>query len=163
MSVRNTLNISIPNDYEVVVAREFDAPRKVVWDAMTKPAMVRQWLFGPPGWEMICCDDDLKVGGGFRWEWRGPDGATLTMHGTYKELAPPTRAVRNEIFEMDGAPAMGEQLATMELVEQGKRTALKLTLRYDSKEARDGALASGMDHGMAASYDRLEEMLAAGR
>jgi uncharacterized protein YndB with AHSA1/START domain len=162
MSVRNTLTVTTPNDLEVHVSREFDAPRDVVWDAMTKPEMIRNWVFGPPGWEMTQCEDDPRVGGGFRWAWRGPDGAEMSMHGNYKEVTPKSRVVRNEIFEMSGAPPMGEQLATLELSDKGNRTALKITLRYDSKEARDGAVASGMEHGMAASYDRLEELLGAG-
>ena len=161
MSVRNTLTVTTPNDLEIHVSREFDAPLNLIWDAMTKPEMIRNWVYGPPGWEMTQCDDDLRVGGGFRWAWRGPNGEEMSMHGDYKEVSPPSRVVRNEIFEMSGCPPMGEQLATMELFEKGLRTAIKITLRYDSKEARDGAIASGMEHGMAASYDRLEELLAA--
>jgi uncharacterized protein YndB with AHSA1/START domain len=160
MLARHTLTVSTPTDTTVVVTREFDAPRDLVWDAMTSPDMVRRWLFGPPGWEMTVCEDDLKVGGGFRWEWRGPAGESLRMHGKYREFTPPSRVVRNEIFEMDAGPPMGEQFATLELADKGDRTALTITLAYDSKEARDGALASGMEHGMAASYDRLEEVLA---
>ena len=84
------------------------------------------------------------------------------MHGNYKEVSPTTKVVRNEIFEMGDAPPMGEQLATVELADKGKGTGITITLRYDSKTARDGAIASGMEHGMAAGYDRLEEMLATG-
>ena len=162
MSVRNTMTVTTPNDLEILVTREFDAPRDIVWDAMTKPEMLRNWVFGPPGWEMTQCEEDLRVGGAFRWAWRGPNGEELSMHGTYKEVSPPTRVVRNEIFEMNVGPPMGEQLATMELADKGGRTVLTITLRYDSKEARDGAIASGMEHGMNASYDRLEELLVAG-
>jgi uncharacterized protein YndB with AHSA1/START domain len=162
MSARNTLTVTTPNDLEIVVTREFDAPRKLVWDAMSNPAMIRQWLYGPPGWEMTVCDDDLRVGGGFRWAWRGPEGLEMSMHGSYKEVSPPSKVVRNEIFEMGEGPPMGEQLATLELADRGNRTALTITLRYDSKAARDGAIASGMEHGMAASYDHLEELLASG-
>lgn len=162
MSVVKTLSVSTPTDLEIVVTREFDAPRNLVWDAMTKPAMIRKWLYGPPGWEMTTCDDDLRVGGSFRWAWRGPDGTEFSMHGNYKEVSPTTKVVRNEIFEMGDAPPMGEQLATVELADKGKGTGIKITLRYDSMEARDGAIASGMEHGMAAGYDRLEELLASG-
>ena len=161
MSARNTLTVTTPNDLEIVVTREFDAPRDLVWQTMTKPDMLRRWLFGPPGWEMTRCEDEQKVGGGFRWEWRGPDGAVIRMHGVYREISPPARTVRTEIFEVEPGPPMGEQLATMELAEKGDRTVLTITLRYESTAARDGALASGMEHGMAASYDKLEELLAA--
>ena len=67
MSVVKTLSVTTPTDLEIVVTREFDAPRNLVWDAMTKPAMIRKWLYGPPGWEMTACDDELRVGGAFRW------------------------------------------------------------------------------------------------
>src|SRR5262245_34354963 len=109
MSVRNTLKVSTPNDLEILITREFDAPRHIIWDAMTKPEMIRNWIFGPPGWEMTQCDDDLRVGGVYRWAWRGPNGEELSMHGAYKEGSPPTRVVRNEIFEMNVGPPMGEQ------------------------------------------------------
>ena len=82
------------------------------------------------------------------------------MTGVYREIVPPERCVRTESFTMAGAPAMGEQLATLVLTEQGGKTQLALTLQYASKEARDGAVASGMEHGVAASYDRLEAVLA---
>jgi uncharacterized protein YndB with AHSA1/START domain len=83
----------------------------------------------------------------------------MEMHGVYQEVVPPERMVRTEIFDM-GCPAQaGEQQVTLTLSEQGDKTALKLRILFDSKEARDGAIASGMERGVSASYDRLEEML----
>ena len=100
-----------------------------------------------PGWEMTVCEEDQRVGGTFRWEWSGPDGAGMTMSGVYREIVPPERCVRTEVFESGCFPRMGEQLATLVLAERGGKTTLTLTVLYPSKEARDGAIAGGMDKG----------------
>ena len=164
----NTLKVSTPADRDIVMTRDFNAPRQLVWDAMTKPDLIRKWLFGPPGWTMTVCDDDARAGGAFRWAWRGPNGEELAMRGTYSEVVPPAsggkggRIVRTESFDIGCVPQSGEQHCTLTLVEgNGGKTTLTLTVRYPSKEARDGAIASGMTGGVTAGYDRLEEMLAA--
>lgn len=159
--MKNTLTLTTPSDHEIVVTRRFDAPRQLVWDTMSKPELLKRWLFGPPGWVMTTCEEDQRVGGTFRWAWTGPNGEGLTMTGVYHEVSPPVRCVRTEKFEMAGCPPMGEQRATLVLSEELGKTLLTITLLYDSKEARDGAAASGMEHGMAAGYDRLDEILAA--
>lgn len=159
--MKNALKVTTPTDREIVITRSFNAPRRQVWDAMTKPELLKRWLFGPPGWEMTVCDEDTRVGGKFRWAWRGPNGEEMSMHGVYREVVPPERVVRTETFEFGCAPQAGEQVGTLVLTEHGGRTDLTLTLVYPSKEARDGAVASGMEQGMAAGYDRLDEMLAA--
>jgi uncharacterized protein YndB with AHSA1/START domain len=152
------LTVTTPTDREIVITRIFDAPRKMVWETMSKPELLKRWLFGPPGWSMVACDDDLRVGGNFRWVWSGPDGAEMALRGIYQEVEPPERIARTEVFEFGGAPA-GEQHATLVLLEQEGKTALTLTLRYASKEARDAALASGVERGVAAGYDKLDELL----
>jgi len=157
----NTLNITTPTDLEILITRSFNAPRDLVWEAMSKPELIKQWLLGPPGWTMTVCDDDLRVGGKFKWAWRGPDGMEMAMHGVYREVIPPERIVRTEIFDFGCDAQAGEQLATMVLTEANDNTKLRLTVLYPSKEARDGALASGMEKGVGAGYDRLEEMLVA--
>ena len=156
--MKNTLNVSTPTDLEVVMRRDFDASRDLVWQAMTTPKLLMRWLFGPPGWTMTVCEDDLKVGGTFRWEWSGPNGTGMAMHGIYREVVPPERVSRTESFEFGCAPQSGEQLATIVLTERANKTSLKLTVLYPTKEARDGAIASGMAHGVGSSYDRLDEM-----
>ena len=160
MQHRGKLEVSTPTDREIVMTRGFDAPRALVWEAMTRPEYVRRWLFGPPGWEMTVCEDDLRVGGAFRWAWRGPGGESLAMHGVYREVVAPERLVRTERFDMGCDAQSGEQVGTIVLSERGGRTTMTLTLVFPSKEARDGALASGMGHGMSAGYDRLEGVLA---
>lgn len=155
-----TFKVTTLGDREIVVTRVFDAPRKLVWEAMTRPELIKRWLFGPPGWTMVVCEDDARVGGTYHWAWRGPDGAELAMRGVYREVVPPERIVRTETFEVGCAPQAGEQLGTMILTEEGGKTRLKISILYPSKEARDALLASGMEHGMAAGYNRLEELLA---
>ncbi len=158
--MKNTLKVTTPTDREIVMTRVFEAPRSLVFDAMSKPELLKRWLFGPPGWSMTVCEDDPRVGGAFHWAWRGPDGAEMSMRGVYREVVPPQRVVRTESFEFGCAPQAGEQLATLVLTEQGGRTTLTLTVLYPSKQARDAAIASGMEHGVAAGYDRLDEILA---
>ncbi len=163
----NTLKVTTPSDREIVVTRVFDSPRHLVWEAMSRADLLKRWLFGPPGWEMTVCEDDRRPGGTFHWAWRGPSGEQMSMRGVNREIVPPGpdgtggRAVRTERFEFGCAPQAGEQLCTLVLTERGGRTTLTITIVYPSKEARDGAVASGMEHGMAAGYDRLEDMLAA--
>lgn len=164
--LKNTLKVTTPSDHEIVITRVFNAPREVAWKAMTTPEFLRRWLFGPPGWEMTVCEDDHRPGGKFRWAWRGPNGEDIAMHGVNREVSPPGqggtggRVVRTETFDFGCAAQSGEQICTLQLTEQpGNRTLLTITILYPSKEARDGAIASGMEHGMAAGYDRLEDLL----
>jgi uncharacterized protein YndB with AHSA1/START domain len=161
MNDAGSLKVTTPSDREIVMTRVFDAPRALVWEAMSRPDLLKRWLFGPPGWAMVVCEDDPRVGGTFRWVWRGPDGQEMAMRGVYREVVPPERVVRTESFELGCESQMGEQLVTLVLTEQGGWTHLKLTLLYPSKEARDATIASGMERGVAASYDRLAELLAA--
>src|SRR3954462_3544622 len=120
--MKNALNVSTPSDLEIVVTREFNAPRDLVWDTMSKPELLKRWLFSPPGWEMTACEEDARVGGTFRWVWSGPGGASLSMSGVSREVGPPERCVRTEVFESGGVPGRGEQLATLVLTELGERT-----------------------------------------
>jgi uncharacterized protein YndB with AHSA1/START domain len=156
----NALKVTTPTDREIVMTRVFDAPRRLVWDAMSKPELLQRWLWGPPGWSMLVCENDVRVGGVFRHVWHGPGGQEMAMRGVYREVVPPERIVRTEAFDLGCASQAGEQLATLVLTEQGGQTLLTLRLLYPSKEARDATLASGMERGVAASYDRLDEVLA---
>ena len=164
MLIPGTLNVTTPNDLEIQMARTFDAPRNLIWQAMSKPELIKRWLHGPPGWQLVTCDDDNRVGGEFRWAWQGPDGQGFSMHGVYREIVPNERMTRTEIFDMAGCGGhMPEQLATLHLADQaGGRTALTLTIAFPNKQARDAALASGMEHGVSAGYDRLDTLIATG-
>ncbi len=159
MQNKGTLKVTTPTDHEIVITRVFDAPRALVFDAMSKSELLKRWLSGPPGWSMVDCENDLKVGGAFRHVWRGPDGAEMAMRGVYREVVPPERIVRSESFEFGCDSQAGEQVATLVLTERGGKTTLTLTVLYPSKEARDATIKSGMERGVAASYDRLDELL----
>jgi uncharacterized protein YndB with AHSA1/START domain len=159
MSIAATLKVTTPNDREIVITREFDAPRKLVFEAWAKPEFLRRWLLGPPGWSMVECDNDLRTGGSFRLKWRAADGMEMAMHGVYREVFPPDRVVRTESFDFGCDSQAGEQLATIVLTEKDGRTTLTLSVLYPSKEARDATIASGMERGVSASYDRLEQLL----
>ncbi len=153
------LKLTTPSDREIAMTRVFDAPRQFVFDAHTKPELVKRWLLGPPGWTMPVCEIDLRVGGKYRWVWRSDnDGSTMGIGGVYREIVAPERIVTTERFDEAWYP--GEGLNTLVLIEKGGRTALTQTMRYESKAARDAVLKSGMEKGVEASYDRLAELLA---
>ena len=151
----STLTITTPSDREIAMTREFNAPRQLVWDAHTKPELIRKWLLGPPGWSMPVCNIDLRVGGSYRYEWRNDkDGTTMAMGGTYKEVRPIERIVSTEKF--DDPWYEGEATGTMVLKEQGGKTILTTTVRYASQAVRDAVIKSGMTTGVEQSFDRLE-------
>ena len=157
-----TLTLTAPGEREIVMTRVFDAPRQLVFDALTKPALVKRWLLGPPGWSMPICEIDLRVGGKYRYVWRkDSDGTEMGMGGVYHEIVVPERLVTTERFDEAWYP--GEAVGTLVLVEQRGRTTVTQTMRYESREARDAVLKSGMEKGVAASYDRLADLLAATR
>ena len=153
------LTVAAHSDREIVMTRVFDAPRKLVFDAWTKPDLLKRWLLGPPGWTMVVCEIDLKVGGAYRYVWRrDSNGTQMGMGGVYREIVVPERIVATEKFDEAWYP--GDAVGTIDLVEQGGRTTLTQTLLYESREARDAVLASPMEQGVAASLDRLAELLA---
>ncbi|MDX2175848.1 MAG: SRPBCC domain-containing protein [Candidatus Sumerlaeia bacterium] len=154
--------VALPSDREIIIARDFDASRELVWRAMTEPALLERWMFLPPGWRMSECAEDVRPGGRFQWAWVDSAGApVMAMGGEYREVAHPERIVRTERFEFGCQPQAGEQLVTMTLEERpAGRTALRLLIEFPSREARDGMLASGMDEGMSAGYGKLDGLLA---
>ena len=158
MSNTGGLKITTPSDLEIAMTRVFNAPRRLVFDALTKPELVKQWLLGPPGWSMPVCEINLKVGGTYRYVWRHTNGKEMGMGGVYREILPQERLVCTELFDEAWYP--GESLITSTLAEKDGRTTLTTTMRYVSQDARDGVLKSGMESGVAVSYDRLEQMLA---
>jgi uncharacterized protein YndB with AHSA1/START domain len=156
----NKLKIHPQGERELVMTRAFDAPRKMVFDAYTKPELIRRWLGSSVGWQFDVCEVDLREGGKYRWVWRNSDGRTMGMGGVYREISAPDRLVCTEHF--DDSWYQGEGLVTATFVETAGKTTLTVTMRYESTAARDGVLASPMETGVSASYDKLEEMLAAG-
>ena len=156
-----TMELAAKGDREIVVSREFNAPRQLVFEAHTKPDLVKRWLIGPPGWTMPVCEINLRVGGAYRFEWRMQDGTTMGMGGIYHEIESPERIVATQLFDQDWTG--GEAIGTLVLIERDGKTALTNTVRYSSREARDAVLSTGMGDGMAAGYDKLDTLLASGR
>jgi uncharacterized protein YndB with AHSA1/START domain len=153
-----TLQITTPSGREIAMTRVFNSPRYLVFDALTKPELVKKWLLGPPGWTMPVCEIDLRVGGQYRYVWRREsNGKEMGMGGVYREIVRQERLVCTELF--DEAWYAGESVITTTLVEQGGRSTMTSTMLYVSQEARDGVLKSGTESGVTASYDRLAQLL----
>jgi uncharacterized protein YndB with AHSA1/START domain len=161
-----TLQVTTPSDLEIEMTRYFDAPRRLVYEAMVKPELLRRWLIGPPGWAMTVCEIDLQVGGKYRCGWQREEGAPVAagcedvphafeVTGIYREIVAPERIVATEYMGPgDGA------LVTQTLIEEGARTRFTQLMRYNTQQERDEALKSGMAEGTAICYDRLAEILA---
>jgi len=152
------LKIGESGDRALVMTREFNAPRKLLFDAWTKPELVKRWLAGPVGWTMTVCDIDLQVGGSYRYEWTHEKGNRMGMGGIYRDIVPDELLTATEKFDESWYP--GGAIVTTTFHEGGGVTTVETTVTYDSKEARDGVLRSPMDTGVSASYDRLEKLLA---
>jgi uncharacterized protein YndB with AHSA1/START domain len=158
MKNSGTFELTTRGDREIVMTRVLAAPRRLVFDAFTKPELVRRWLIGPPGWTMPVCEIDLRAGGSYRYQWRHANGAEMGMRGVYREIVAPERLVSTENFDESWYP--GEAVGTIVLVEQGGRTTVTQTVLYESSAARKAVLESPMEKGVTAGYDRLEELLA---
>ena len=152
------LTIAARGATEIVVARVFDAPRTLVFDAYTKPAYLKRWLGVWGSWELAVCEMDLRVGGAYRWVWRDTaSGNEMGVGGVIREIDPPAKIVTTERF--DDRWYAGDGLVTVEFVEERGKTTLRMTLRYETKEARDMVLRSPMEGGLNRSYDALEAVL----
>ena len=139
------------SDREIVVTREFAAPRQRVFDAHTRPDLLRRW-FGPHGWRLVVCEVDLRPGGTWRYVLRGPAGEEMALHGTYVEIAPPDRLVMTEHNPDCHARADHESVITIELT---GNTHLTHTATFPTREIRDAVRESGMARGVGQGLDRL--------
>lgn len=157
MTDERTLKVTTPSDREIAMIRAFDAPRQLVFDAYTRPELVRRWLGVFGGWTMEVCEIDLRVGGAYRYVWHNAKGHQMGMGGTYLEIVPGEKLVANERF--DDPWYEGEAVATIEFVEKNGRTTMTTTVRYQSKAVRGAVLQSPMETGVSASYDALEALL----
>ena len=155
------LQISTPTDTTIVLTRTFQAPRRLVWEAMTIPKNMRRWMLPPPGWTLSECECDARVGGALKLAWKNEDAdPIMTLQGVFTEVVLHERMVHTEKMEMTGVGPIGSLVETHEFTEKGGVTTMRITQVYDSKEARDGAVASGMDQGMEAGYQQLDALLA---
>jgi uncharacterized protein YndB with AHSA1/START domain len=153
----DTFKVTTPSDQEICLTRLFDAPRQLVFEAMTKPEHVRRW-WGQlgEGYSVPVCEIDLRPGGKWRFVNRHPKGE-VTFYGEYREISPPTRLVFTEIFA-DYPDTVS--LVTSVFTEEGRKTRLTATVSYPSREVRDLVLGTGMAKGAGISYDRLEALVA---
>ena len=160
MSSGGNLEVSTPSDREILMTREFNAPRRLVFEALTQPDLIRRWLLGPPGWTMPVCEIDLQVGGSYRYVWHSEEqGVQFGFNGVFQEIVPQDRLVYTQVPNEDDfcVPA----LVTCVLTEAAGRTTMATTMLLDSTEARDAIIATGMADGVAISYDRLAEIVEA--
>jgi uncharacterized protein YndB with AHSA1/START domain len=153
----HTFTVTTPSDQEIRMTRLFDAPRRLVFDAMTRPEHVKRWwgCLGD-GYSVPVCEIDLRIGGRWRFVNRHPKGEAA-FHGEYREVTPPSRVVFTEIFEE--FPDV-QSVVTAELSDEGGKTRLTATVRYPSLEVRDMVMSTGMSTGAGISYDRLEDLVA---
>ena len=157
--------VSLPSDRAVKVVRDFNAPAKLVYEAYTKPELMKRWLTGYPGWTMPVCEMDLRPGGKFRWRWRSEeDGKEFGFYGEFQEVEPASKLRHTEYYDPgDVGGTMGDEPAviTVTFEERNGTTTLTTLIEYASKEDRDAAVSTGMTDGMEASYQKLDELLAA--
>jgi uncharacterized protein YndB with AHSA1/START domain len=152
------LRIRPQGDREIVMTRDFAAPRALVYEAFTRPELLRRWLGVFDGWALAVCEIDLRVGGAYRWVWRNPSrAAEMGAGGIYREIVPDERIVATERY--DNPWYRGEAIVTTAFVERDGGTTLVMTLRYESTDVRDGVLASPMEEGVAAGFEVLADVL----
>jgi uncharacterized protein YndB with AHSA1/START domain len=156
-----TLQIATPTDTTIVLTRSFNAPRRLVWDATFTPDRMRRWMLPPPGLTMTLCTCEPHVGGALEIAWKSDEAdPAITLRGTFTEVVLHEYAIHTETMALGSGQTIESQLEKHEFAEQGGVTVLTVTQTYDSKDDRDGALASGMDRGMEACYRQLDAMLA---
>ncbi len=152
------MKVSLPSDREIVLTRDFDAPRSLVFEAFTRPEHLRRW-WGMHGSTMLVCDMDLRPGGAWRFVTRERNGKECPFKGVYREITPPALLSYTLIYDVEGArehPGVVTEVFT----EKDGRTTLVETMTFPSLESRDGVLHSGMSAGAAETFDRLAELLA---
>ena len=154
MTSSGKATVTLPADDQILITREFDAPKHLVYKAWTTPELVRQWWSGERG-EVTLAEIDLRVGGTWRYVMVAEGGFEVGFHGEYRELVPDERIVSTEVYE--GMPD-GEALNTLTLTETDGRTTLEILVQHEKKEHRDAHIDSGMEGGMQEAMDRLEQV-----
>jgi uncharacterized protein YndB with AHSA1/START domain len=155
--------VTLPSDREVRVTRSFKAARSLVYKAYTEPALIQRWLLGSPGWSMPVCEMDIRVGGNYRWRWRNDnDGSEFGFTGRFREVVPLSRLVHTQIYDpgkVSDVPPDNEAIVSVTFSEDQGITTVTTLIDFGSKEARDGAVGSGMTDGMEHSYQLLDALL----
>ena len=151
-----TATLTLPTDEQILITREFDAPKHLVYEAYTTPELVKCWWHAKRG-EVTVCEIDLRVGGKWRYAMRTQDGTEVAFHGEYREIVPNERIVSTEVYE--GVPDAESKAAldTVTLAETDGRTTLTILVEHESKELRDMHIESGMEDGLQDALDLLEQ------
>jgi uncharacterized protein YndB with AHSA1/START domain len=157
MASSGTAKVTLPGDKQILITREFDAPKELVYEAWTTPELVRQWWCGERG-EMTVCEIDLRVGGKWRYVMIANEGFEVAFHGEYRELVPNERMVSTEAYEGIPDPDEHAALNTLTLTEVDGRTTLTVLVEHPTQEGRDMHIESGMEGGMQEALDRLERV-----
>jgi uncharacterized protein YndB with AHSA1/START domain len=152
-----TATVTLPSDEQILITREFDAPRHLVYKAWTTPELVKRWWSGNQG-EMTVAEIDLRVGGRWRYVMVAHGGFEVAFHGEYREIVPDERIVSTQVFEMPGAPEGEGALNIVTFTEVDGRTVLSLLVQTASRQERDAIMASGMEVGMQEQLDLLEQL-----
>jgi uncharacterized protein YndB with AHSA1/START domain len=154
-----TAKVTLPTDEQILITREFDAPKHLVYRAYTKPELVKRWWSGQRG-EMTSCEIDLRVGGTWRYVMVANEGFEVAFHGEYREIVPNERIVTTEVYEgvPEGQEPEGDVLNIVTFAEANGRTTLTLLVQTPSKEVRDTIINSGMEGGMQEGMDLLEQV-----
>ncbi len=154
MASSGTATVTLPTDEQILITRQFDAPKHLVYRAWTTPELVERWWTARRG-EMTSCEIDLRVGGTWRYAMVTDGGFEVAFHGEYREIVPNERIVSTEVYE---AMPEGEALNTLTLTEANGRTTVELLVQHARKEHRDAHIESGMEAGLQDAMDLLEQV-----
>jgi uncharacterized protein YndB with AHSA1/START domain len=152
----NRAQVTTPSDEEILIVREFDAPKHLVYKAYTTPELVRRWWAGERG-EMETCEIDLRVGGRWRYAMVAKGGFQVAFHGEFSEIVPNERLVTTEVYE-DAPPGLEDPINIVTFEEAGGRTTLSIVMKVESREVRDMIIDSGMEGGLQEGMDILEQI-----
>ncbi len=155
-----TAEVTLPTDTQILITREFAAPKHLVYKAITTPDLIRRWWNAKRG-EVTVCEVDLRVGGKWRYVMVAEGGFEVGFHGVYREIVPNDRIVSTEVFEGMPQPEGEEEVGsvnTVTLVESAGRTTLTTLVEMPDKAGRDAIIESGVEAGMQDAYDLLEEV-----
>jgi uncharacterized protein YndB with AHSA1/START domain len=152
-----TAVVELPTDEQILITREFDAPKELVYKAWTTPELVKRWWSGQMG-EVTLAEIDLRVGGAWRYVMVAGEGFEVAFHGEYREIVPNERIVSTEIYEIPDQGDSPPTLNTATFTEVDGRTTLEILVQCPSKELRDTIIDSGMESGMQGSMDALEQV-----
>jgi uncharacterized protein YndB with AHSA1/START domain len=160
MATSGSAVVTLPTDRQILIRREFDAPRHLVYRAWTEPELVKRWWNAKRG-EVTEAEIDLRVGGRWRWVMVTEDGTEVAFHGEYREIVPNERIVSTEVFEglPEGIdPEATASVNTMTFTEVDGRTTVEILVEHPNQEGRDAQIESGMEAGMQDAFDLLEEV-----